>query len=305
MEFRQASFAFAASALLASGGCVAAGPENAGQTAIPALAPAAPYAEACADWDEWDKPGPPFHVHANTYYVGTCGISAILIAGDEGHVLIDTGSDVGADAVLANVAQLGFAPGDIRVLLISHEHHDHAGGVARTAERTRARVMANDIAAQVLKAGNVGKDDPQYGIHPAMSPVATVETVAPGQPVTLGNIELTMVPTPGHTLGAASWQWRACDGDDCRTIVYADSLSPVSRDDYRFTDHPDLVATFRQSIDAVRALDCDILLTPHPSASGMRQRIVEGTLVDSGACRAYAEKLERTLDARLAKEAGQ
>ena len=80
---------------------------------------------------------------------------------------------------------------------------------------------------------------------------------------------LTAVATPGHTPGALTWHWGSCDGGVCRQIVYADSLTPVSRDNYRFSDHPAYLAAYRASIAKVAALDCDILLTPHPSASNM------------------------------------
>jgi metallo-beta-lactamase class B len=115
---------------------------------------------------------------------------------------------------------------------------------------------------------------------------------------------LKAVATPGHTAGAMSWQWVSCDSDICRTIVYADSLSPVSRDDYRFSDHPALVQQFRDSIAKVAALDCDILLTPHPSASKLDERLALGKpLLDPGGCKAYAAQLTKNLDNRLAKEA--
>jgi metallo-beta-lactamase class B len=90
----------------------------------------------------------------------------------------------------------------------------------------------------------------------------------------------------------------------CRTIVYADSLTPVSRDDYRFSDHPATVAAFRASIAKVAASPCEILLTPHPSASHMRERLALGRpLFDPDACKAYAAQLTANLDQRLAKEA--
>lgn len=290
-------------ALLSLVACATPAPSGAQATAFAASA----WPDACEDWDEWDKPGPPFRIHGNSYYVGTCGIGAILIAGEAeggaGHILIDTGTEKGAQVVLANVARLGFDPADIRVLLMTHEHHDHVGGAAQLMAATGATLKANAVAAAAMLRGNVAADDPQAAIHPAMQPVPAAEVIAPGQPVVHGNNSVTMVPTPGHTSGAASWQWRSCEGADCRTIVYADSLSAVSGDDYRFTDHPEYVATFRKGIAALAALDCDILITPHPSASDMRKRIVAGSLVDGGACRAYAAKVGRALDERLATEA--
>jgi metallo-beta-lactamase class B len=124
-----------------------------------------------------------------------------------------------------------------------------------------------------------------------------------GGTVRLGNLMLTAVATPGHTPGALSWHWVSCGGGVCRSIVYADSLTPVSRDDYRFSDHAQYLAAYRASIARVAAMDCDILLTPHPSASDMVRRLAHAKVDDPGACRDYAASLTKQLDERLAKEA--
>jgi metallo-beta-lactamase class B len=122
--------------------------------------------------------------------------------------------------------------------------------------------------------------------------------------VLLGNLMLTAIATPGHTPGALSWRWVSCDGGVCRTIVYADSLTPVSAPNYRFSDHPAYVAAYRRSIAKIASSPCEILLTPHPSASDMPRRLALGKpLFDPDACRNYAAGLTRQLDERLAKEA--
>jgi metallo-beta-lactamase class B len=100
-----------------------------------------------------------------------------------------------------------------------------------------------------------------------------------------------------------SWQWESCGVVDCVTIVYADSLSPVSADDYRFTDHPEYVAIFRKGIARLAAMECDLLLTPHPSASNMIERAKTGSLAGGITCGQYADSKAKALDARLAKEA--
>ncbi len=128
--------------------------------------------------------------------------------------------------------------------------------------------------------------------------------ISDGEQVRLGNLVVTAVATPGHTPGALSWHWGSCDGGVCRQIVYADSLTPVSSDKYRFSDHPAYVAAYRASIAKVAALNCDILLTPHPSASHMLQRLGRGEpLEEPNGCRDYAAGLTKALDERLAKEA--
>jgi metallo-beta-lactamase class B len=268
----------------------------------PALAP--PWVIACKDWDDWDKAGPPFNVHGNTWYVGTCGISAILVTGPNGHILIDSGTEQGAEVVLRNVASLGFKPRDIKILLSSHEHFDHVGGMARLQKATGAKVLASPVAARVLRTGKDSAEDPQAGLHKPMRPVGKVGVLRDGQTVLLGPLALTPIFTPGHTPGATSWRWQSCDGADCKTVVYADSLTPVSRDDYRFTDHPAYLAGFGRSADRIEASGCDLLLTPHPSSSSMRSFVMGGNLAAPGSrpCEYYARSVRANLQARLAKE---
>jgi metallo-beta-lactamase class B len=261
------------------------------------------FASTCKDWDDWDKPAPPVRIHANTYLVGTCGISSILIIGNAGHILIDGGTEAGADLIAQNIRGLGFRLADIKILLHSHEHFDHVGGIARLQRATGARLFASPAAAGVFATGAAGAGDPQAGMHKPF-PAARVDRILKaGETVRVGNLMLTPVATPGHTPGALSWQWVGCDGGVCRTIVYADSLSPVARENYRFSDHPDYLAQYRASIVRVAALDCDILLTPHLSASDMVQRLRRATMFNANACRDFGASLTKQLDERLAKEA--
>ncbi|HJU77568.1 MAG TPA: subclass B3 metallo-beta-lactamase [Sphingomicrobium sp.] len=262
------------------------------------------FAARCKDWDAWGKRAPPVRIHANAYLVGTCGISSILITGNSGHILIDGGTEAGADLIAENIRSLGFRLGDVRILLHSHEHFDHVGGIDRLQRLTGGRLFASPAAARVFATGTAGAGDPQAGMHKPF-PAARVDRVLrAGDTVRLGNLMLTPIATPGHTPGALSWHWVGCDGGVCRTIVYADSLSAVSRDNYRFSDHPDYLAAFRASIARVAALDCDILLTPHPSASDMVRRLGRAALFNANACRNYAAALTKQLDERLASEAG-
>lgn len=269
----------------------------------PALADGqAQWARQCKDWDEWDKPAPPFRIWGNAYYVGTCGITAVLIIGSTGDVLIDGGPADAGDIIAANITQLGVALSDVKILLHTHEHHDHVGGLARLKQLTGARLFASPLAAQALERGTPNPDDPQYADHHPLPAVRVDRILEGNSTVTLGNLTLKAYATPGHTPGALTWQWQSCEGDDCKTIVYADSLTPVSSDGYKFTDHRDVVAAFNNSLVRVGSLQCDILLSPHPSASGLRDRLLKGSLVDPTACFTYANGLKQQLDARLKKE---
>ena len=271
-------------------------------TATDSLAQKA-WTDACKDWDDWTKAGPPFRVFGNTYYVGTCGISSILIVGDKGDILIDGGPPGAGDLIAANVQQLGFRLSDVKILLHTHEHHDHAGGLARLKQLTGAKLYASAFAARAFAQGGPNPEDPQFELHNALPPVATDKVLQGDPTVVRGDLTLHGFATPGHTPGALSWQWQSCEGDRCKTIVYADSLTPVSGDSYRFSDHPAYLAQFRASLDKVGALQCDILLAPHPSASGMRDKLLAGDLAGPPRCKDYAEGLRGKLDERIVKEA--
>ncbi|MCQ8184175.1 subclass B3 metallo-beta-lactamase [Parvularcula maris] len=281
---------------------VACSEQHAGEAASRDLS-AERWAEACEDWDEWDKPGPPFRVHGNTYYVGTCGIAAVLIAGEEGHVLIDGGTAEGAALIAANIEALGFDLEDVEFLLHSHEHFDHVAGLAELQRRSGARLIASKAAAPVLSTGEDAPSDPQYGMHEPFPAAEVSAVVENGETVRQGGLELTAIATPGHAAGALSWRWESCAEEGCETIVYADSLSPVSSDDYRFSDHPAYVEAYEAGLDRLAASPCTILLTPHPSASGMRTKIEGGEgLRDEAACARYAERVRTRLRVRLAQE---
>jgi metallo-beta-lactamase class B len=262
------------------------------------------WAAACGDSTDWDQPAPPVRIHANTYLVGTCGISAILVTGSGGHVLIDSGTEKGAELIAANVRALGFQLKDVKFLLHSHEHLDHVGGIARLQQLTGATLVASGPAARVLNTGLPSPDDPQAGMHKPFPAANVGRVVKDGETVRTRDLSLEAMATPGHTPGALSWRWESCDGAVCRTMVYADSLSPISRDDYRFSDHPEYLAAYRASIAKIAASRCEILLTPHPSASAMKERMTgKQPLFDPEGCRNYAAGLTKRLDERLAKEA--
>jgi metallo-beta-lactamase class B len=265
------------------------------------------WASVCKDSDglgAWTRPAPPVRIHANTYEVGTCGISSVLIVGDQGDVLIDGGPEEAADLVADNIRRLGYRVEDIRFILHSHEHFDHVGGIAKLQRLSGAMVISSVPAKKVLETGTPSADDPQSGTLKPFPPASVGRTIVDGQEVRLGNLMLTAMATPGHTPGALSWRWVSCDGGVCRTIVYADSLSPVSSPNYRFSDHPAYLAAYRASIARIAASPCEILITPHPSASRMPERFALGRpLLDEKACRDYAAGLTKNLDDRLAKEA--
>ncbi len=281
---------------------------------VPGYAAASPAKEkfppiVCSAEPGWNDPATPQRLHGDTYFVGTCGISALLITSPQGHVLIDGATPQAAAQIVSNIRALGFKPEDVRRILFSHEHFDHIGGLAELQRASGAPVLSRAPAVAALKRGGSDRTDPQFLDLKSFAPVTNVQTLADDGIVSVGSLALQAIATPGHTPGGTSWTWRSCQGDDCRQIVYADSLTAISDKEYRFSDdaaHPGYLAAYRQSLQRMTGLRCDILLTPHPSASRMWSRIgtaADAPLADSSACRAYADTAGKRLDARLADEA--
>lgn len=261
----------------------------------------------CPSCAEWNAPQAPLRLFANTYYVGTHGLTALLITSPEGHILIDGGLPNSAPLILKNIAALGFNARDIKIILNSHAHYDHAGGIAAIQEVTGARVIASAASAPVIARGLPDHDDPQHGIALPMPPVRNVDVLAAGEVVRLGPLVLTLHATGGHTPGGSTWTWRACEGARCLDFVYADSQSPISEDGFRFSDnrrYPSALADFERGHALLEQLACDILVTPHPGASSLWERVTTAPdgLVDRDACKRYAASARRALRARLERE---
>lgn len=263
----------------------------------------AALARACAGRDGWSDAAPPARIHGNAWYVGTCGIAVVLVTGPQGHVLIDGATEQAAPGIAANIERLGFRLRDVKWIVTSHEHVDHVGGVAALQRMTGAKLAVRAPAVPALTSGTTDADDPQAGILDPFPPARIDRRVRDGEVVRVGPLRLTAVATPGHTSGGTSWTWRSCTNGACTRLAYVDSMTPVSRDDYRFTDHPARVAPFRRTFARVRALPCDLLITPHPSASNLFERLSGAApLIAPGQCRAYAAGAAQRLDKRLADE---
>ncbi|MEQ1641614.1 MAG: subclass B3 metallo-beta-lactamase, partial [Novosphingobium sp.] len=263
-------------------------------------------AGACGTRDGWSDPAPPAHIYGNSWFVGTCGITVMLIETRAGLVLIDTGPEDAAPHVLANIKALGFDPKAIKWLLMTHEHFDHVGGMSAIQKVTGARLLVSPGAAKAMQTGKADPEDPQAALlarYP-MSPARVDRVLRSGGSLTLGGTRFTMHANPTHSPGSASWTWQSCEGGKCLAIAYADSISTISSDDYHFTRHPERVEAARAGLRVIEALPCDLLLTPHPVSSNLLDRLSgKAPLVGPRACIAHAANGSNGLAKRLEREA--
>ncbi|MFS2109114.1 subclass B3 metallo-beta-lactamase [Sphingomonas sp. Sphisp140] len=258
---------------------------------------------------KWIGPQAPIRVFGNSYLVGFEGMNVGLIDTGKGLILIDGAVPQSVRSVEANLQKLGYRIQDVKLILSTEPHFDHAGGLAALVRDSGATVLAGGWAVTALKQGMSTPDDPQAAWLVPFPAVSRLRAVKDGEVIRLGNVAVTARATPGHTPGSMSWTWRSCEGRVCRTMVFASSLNPVAANGYRFTRHPEVVASFRSTQARVRAMPCDILFSAHPDNSGGPEkyaRFARGVrpnpYVDPGACRAYADRSATALGKRLADE---
>lgn len=280
--------------------------------AFSASATAQTRAPSCAACVEWNRPQKPFRIFGNTYYVGTHGLSSVLITSDKGHILIDGDLPESAPFIVSNIRSLGFRIEDVKIILNSHVHYDHAGGIAELQRISGARVLASPWTAEVMRTGKPGHGDPQFIGAIKIAPVRNVHNLHDGEVVTVGQTSVTAHFTPGHTPGGTSWTWKSCEGEACHNMVYADSLSPVSSGEFRFSDSrnfPNAAETFEKSFHFLETTPCNILISVHPEVSELWDRLdarekgaKPDPMVNAEACRQLAEQGREKLKARLEEE---
>jgi metallo-beta-lactamase class B len=249
---------------------------------------------------EWNQPHTPFRLIGNVYYVGTAGLSAFLITGPKGHVLIDGALPESAPLIAANVRQLGFKLTDIRYLLINHAHVDHAGGLAELKRLTGAKLLASEGDAPSLAAGRtIGRSD--IGSFP---PVRVDRIVKDGEIVRIGPIALIAHLTPGHTRGATSWS-TVTDG---KTVLFASSLTTAGQRLSGDPSYPHVADDFRRSFARLRALEVDVFVNFHPEFFDLARkeaRLKRGdatAFVDPGELARRVDDAERAFAVELRRQ---
>jgi metallo-beta-lactamase class B len=218
----------------------------------------------------WNKPVPPFQIIGNLYYVGAIEIGSFLITTRQGHILLDGGFVETAPQIEQNVAQLGFKLADVKILLNSHAHFDHAGGLAELKQKTGAKFIASARDAELLRNG--GHGDFRFGDTLPFPPVAVDQIIGDGQSIELGDQKLTAWMTPGHTKGNTTWITRISDGSKSFDFVFAGSPTAL---DYQFVgkeSYPGIASDFEKTFAVLKKLPCDIFLSDHGSFFSFEQK---------------------------------
>jgi metallo-beta-lactamase class B len=215
----------------------------------------------------------PFRIAENLYYVGANDVASFLLTGPDGHVLIDGGYPGTAAMIQASVEELGFDIRDVRILLNTHYHLDHAGGLASLQEASGAELWVSEGDADAVASGG---DDPDLGVLRllvwsglARYPRPRVDhRFGDGDTVRLGPIELVGHVTPGHTRGCTQWTFLVRDGDRELLASVVCGVGVPPRTPFFGATRQEMEAAYERTFQTMRSLPVDIFLAPHARVFG-------------------------------------
>ena len=255
------------------------------------------FAQADETSRSWNKPVAPFRIAGNLYYVGAIEITSYLITTPEGHFLLDGGFVETASQIEHNIAELGFKLTDVKFLLNSHAHYDHAGGLAELKKVTGAKFLASERDAPLLRSG--GHGDFRFGGTLTFPPIAPDQIVHDAEAIRLGNQIMIAHLTPGHTKGCTTWATKIRDENKIYDVVFVGSQSAL---DYKFVgqeSYPGITGDFERSFALLNHLPCDIFLASHGSFFHFvekRDRLLRGdanAFIDPDGYKAYLRHSEQ------------
>jgi metallo-beta-lactamase class B len=250
-------------------------------------------------------PAEPFRIAGNFFYVGATDVAAFLITGPEGHVVLDGGYPTTARLIMASIAKLGFDIKDVKLLLNSEPHADHAGGLTVLQQASGAELWASEASADALASGG---DDPDMflpvralvwlgviGRYPAPR---VNHRFKDGDTIRVGPIALTAHVTAGHTRGCTSWSFPVRDGDRVLNVVSVCDPGVLATSRY-----PEQSADRERSLRVLRSLPADIWVTNHARAWGRYRKFVASTtaknpvdpFIDPKGYRAFIDAAEAEL----------
>lgn len=219
----------------------------------------------------WNAPFEPFRIIGNVYYVGTAELASYLIATADGHLLMDSGLEDAATQVIAAVAKLGFKARDIKALLNTQAHYDHAAGLAALKAISGAAMYSSEADRPALESG--GRDDFAFADRLRFAPVAVDHVIPNGSDVRVGNATLTAHLTPGHSKGTTTWTMVVREAGQDYRIVFAGSTSINPGVQVRNNpNYPTMFADFEQTFAALRAMPVDVFLSQHAGAFGLADK---------------------------------
>ncbi len=260
----------------------------------------------------------PFRIAGNLYYVGGSYTTSFLLTGPEGHVLIDGGYAATPSLTIASIARLGFDIKDVKVLLNSEPHADHAGGLAELQQASGAQLWASDASAGVLASGGDEGGDATAPFQAlfwtgvvSYPPARVDHRFKDGDTIRVGPVAVTAHVTGGFTRGCTSWSFSVRDGERDLNVVRVCSLEVLPGKSLVEPEmYPGIRADYERSFSVLRNLPVDIWLAAYGRQFGRYRKFIDRAhakdpadpFIDPDGYRRYVDGAERDFRRLLAEQ---
>jgi metallo-beta-lactamase class B len=252
-----------------------------------------------------NQPQKPFRVIANIYYVGANEVTSFLVTSNAGHILLDGGFAETVPQIQRNIETLGFHLADVKILLNSQAHLDHAGGLAKLKQLTGAQLIASAADAEEMARG--GKGDFAFGDRLTYEPVKADRIIADEESISLGETKMTAHLTPGHTKGCTTWTMSVEEDGKTYRVVF---LGGVTIPEYQLvgnTQYPAIADDYAHSFALLKRLPCDVFLGAHGSYFGLQKKLphigeTPNPFLDPEGYRHHIEERERAFQEQINHE---
>jgi metallo-beta-lactamase class B len=272
---------------------------------------AASHAQPAASKPEvGNEPLAPFKIADGLYYVGASDYASYLIVTKAGLIVIDGGDAPTGHQVVGNIRTLGFDPANIKILLNTHQHFDHAAGLAelKRAAAKDVKFYASAKDGAVVAAG--GKGDPLLkGARFEYEPVKPDVIVGDGDKVSLGGWTLTAHLTGGHTAGCTTWTFPVTVAGKVRQALDLCSASVLPGYKLGKTEtYPGQTADYQKSFAFWRSQPCEVFIASHGKFYGLQAKRAAldagkaDAFVDPAGCKAFVDRAEAAFSAELKKQ---
>lgn len=256
-----------------------------------------------------NEPFAPFQIADGLYYVGGEDWTSYLIVTKAGLIVIDGGDAKVGRQVVGNIRTLGFDPANVKILLNTHEHFDHAAGLAEIKKAApKLKFYASAADGAIVAQG--GRGDPFLkGDRFYYEPVKVDVTVKDGDKVSLGGWTLTAHITGGHTPGCTTWTFPVTVAGKVRQAL--DLCSATVLPGYKLgkvETYPGQTAAYEASFRTWRALPCEVFIASHGGFYGMKAKKAAleagkaDAFVDPAGCKRFVDGAEAKFQAELKKQ---
>ena len=264
-------------------------------------------AQSDPTWRSWNQPVEPFRIIGNIYYVGASDIASYLITSPRGHVLLDGGFVETAPLIRDNIRRLGFKVEDVKYLLNSHAHFDHAAGLAQLKQWTGAKFVASRADGDQIARG--GHNDPMWGDKYLFPPLPPNRIIGDRDAVTVGDAVMTAHLTPGHTKGCTTWTTSVEDNGKQYNVVFLCSVSAPGYKLVNNPNYPNIVDDYRHTFAYLKTISADVFLGAHGQFFNLTQKraaqkadSTRNPFIDPKEFREFVDTSERDFEAQLKKK---